>query len=73
MFAGKQIPDYEINRHTVDCLYAMATQSERRTAAARLAIEDIEQKTEEYVAESEPVSIFNQRAINAFQIFQQID
>lgn len=52
LFTGEDIPDYEINSHTVNVLYAMATQSERKAALATVAIEDIEQKNKEYIAES---------------------
>ncbi len=51
LFAGGDIPDYEINSHTVNVLYAMATQSERKAALAQIAIDDIEQKSKEYLAE----------------------
>ena len=53
VFAEQEIPDYEINSQTVDVLYALATQSERKTALAKITQEHIEQETEEYIAESE--------------------
>lgn len=53
-FGGRdQIPDYEINSHTVNHLYAMATRSERNAALAQIAVQDMDQKTKEYMAESE--------------------
>lgn len=52
LFAGEQIPEYEINSQTLEILYAMAMQSERNDSLARIATEDVKQKTEEYMSES---------------------
>ena len=53
MFSGEEVPEYEINSQTVDCLYHMAQDSETREREAEVTIEDFEQKAEEYAAESE--------------------
>ena len=53
MFTGEEVPDYEINSQTIDCLYRMARQNETREREAEILMEDFEQKTEEYAAESE--------------------
>ena len=53
MFSGEEVPEYEINSHTVDCLYCMAQDSETREREAEVMMEDFEQKAEEYAAESE--------------------
>ena len=53
MFSGEEVPEYEINSHTVDCLYRMAQDSETREREAEVMMEDFEQKAEEYAAESE--------------------
>lgn len=50
------MPAYEINSQTVDILYTMATRSERRAALAKIALEDIEEQTQEYLAESKYIS-----------------
>ena len=53
VFSGEEVPEYEINSHTVDCLYRMAQDSETREREAEVMMEDFEQKAEEYAAESE--------------------
>lgn len=53
LFTGEEIPVYEINSQTVDILYVMALQSERKTALAKVTLEDMEQQMKEYLAESE--------------------
>ena len=55
LFAGgeTQVPDYEVNSHTVNFLYSMAKQSDQKDTVAKIATEDIKQKIEEYTAESE--------------------
>lgn len=35
----------------MDILYTMATQSERRASLAKIALEDTEEQTQEYLAE----------------------
>ena len=52
LFAGEDIPGYEINSQTIGMLYDLATLSQRRDDVAKIAIEDMEQKTKEYLAES---------------------
>ena len=53
VFAGEEVPDYEINSQTIDYLYHTARENETREREAEVLIEDFEQKTEEYAAESE--------------------
>ena len=53
MFVGEDVPEYEINSQTVEYLYQMARQSEARERETEILIEDLEQKSEEYEAESE--------------------
>lgn len=54
LFRGKGgVPEYEINTHTIEVLYQMAVLCERREKSATVMIEDMEQKAEEYAAESE--------------------
>lgn len=52
MFAGEEVPEYEINSQTVDFLYKMALENEAREKEAEVMMADLEQKTREYGAES---------------------
>ena len=47
------VPEYEINSQTIEVLYQMALGCEVRERSAKVIIEDLEQKAEEYTAESE--------------------
>ena len=51
LFAGEEVPAYEINSQTVGVLYELATSSRRKADLAKIAIEDMQQKTTEYLAE----------------------
>lgn len=53
MFGEEGIPEYEINSQTVELLYQMARENEEKERQAELLIADLQQKTEEYTAESE--------------------
>ncbi len=53
VFSEGEIPPYEVNSGTLDTLYKMASQCEEREAQAQLLLNDLEQKTTEYQAESE--------------------
>ena len=46
------VPEYEINGQTIEVLYQMALRCEVRERSAKVIIEDLEQKSEEYTAES---------------------
>lgn len=53
LFQGEGgVPEYEINSQTIEQLYQMALQCQARERSAKVIIEDLEQKTEEYTAES---------------------
>lgn len=53
VFAAEEVPAYEINSQTVAVLHHLATRSQKRAKLAKMTIEDLEQKTREYLAESE--------------------
>ena len=53
VFSEGEVPPYEVNSGTLDTLYKMASQCEEREAQAQLLLNDLEQKTTEYQAESE--------------------
>ena len=53
IFSDDNVPPYEVNSQTVGLLYQMAQDCEKKEAQARLVLEDLEQKTREYTAESE--------------------
>ena len=46
------VPEYEINSQTIEQLYQMALRCQARERSAKVIIEDLEQKAEEYAAES---------------------
>lgn len=53
LFEGEGgVPEYEINSQTIEVLYQMALRCEVRERSAEVTTEDLEQKTEEYTAES---------------------
>lgn len=53
LFASEEsVPDYEINSQTIEWLYGMAQRCELRERLAKITIEDLEQKAEEYASES---------------------
>ena len=51
VFAGEEVPAYEINSQTVAVLHHLAARSQKRAKLAKMTIEDLEQKTQEYLAE----------------------
>lgn len=53
IFSGDNVPPYEVNSQTVGLLYQLAQDCERKEAQSRIVLEDLEQKTREYAAESE--------------------
>ena len=54
LFQGEGgVPDYEINSETIGVLYDMAQRCEAHERSAKIVLEDLEQKAEEYTAESE--------------------
>ena len=53
LFQGEGgVPEYEINSQTIEQLYQMALRCQARERSAKVIIEDLEQKAEEYTAES---------------------
>ena len=53
LFQGEGgVPEYEINSQTIEQLYQMALRCQARERSAKVIIEDLEQKAEEYAAES---------------------
>ena len=54
------VPEYEINSQTIEVLYQMALCCEVRERSANIIIEVLEQKAEEYTAESK----LNQSTLN---------
>ena len=53
VFAGEEVPDYEITHGTVDRLWQLAVEGREREGWVETLVEDLEQKTQEYAAESE--------------------
>lgn len=53
LFQGEGgVPEYEINSQTIEQLYQMALRCQARERSAKVIIDDLEQKAEEYTAES---------------------
>ena len=53
MFVGEAVPEYEITQATVEQLWQLASESQERERRVETVVEDLEQKTQEYTAESE--------------------
>jgi HAUS augmin-like complex subunit 1 len=53
VFAGDQVPDYEITQRVVDQLWQLATACRERERRVEAVVDDLEQKTREYAAETE--------------------
>ena len=53
VFAGEEVPKYEITQSTVEQLWQLATASRGRESRVEAVVEDVEQKVQEYAAESE--------------------
>ena len=53
MFAGEEVPVYEITGSTVDHLYRLAVDSKARESRVETLVDDMEQKTQEFTAEGE--------------------
>lgn len=51
VFAGEEVPEYEITQSTVEELWQLATASRDRERRLNIIVEDMEQKTKEYAAE----------------------
>ena len=51
VFAGEEVPEYEITQSTVEELWQLATASRDRERRVNIIVEDMEQKTKEYAAE----------------------
>ena len=47
------MPEYEITQATVEQLWQLASESQERERKVETIVEDLEQKTQEYAAESE--------------------
>ena len=52
MFAGEDVPDYEITESTVEQLWQLASESKARERRVETVVEDLQQKALEYTAES---------------------
>ena len=52
VFDQDEVPDYEIHSQTVDYLFQLAQRSESKEKALTCMLEDFQQKTTEYQAES---------------------
>lgn len=50
-FAGAPIPQYEINKRTMEILHGLMVKNQERDQEAQIVMEDCQQKTEEYHAE----------------------
>jgi hypothetical protein len=58
LFQGEGgVPEYEINSQTIEQLYQMALRCQARERSAKVIIEDLEQKAEEYTAESKQLEL----------------
>ena len=53
VFAGEEVPKYEITHSTVEQLWQLATASRGRESRVEAVVEDVERKVQEYAAESE--------------------
>ena len=53
VFAGEDVPEYEITQSTVGQLWQLASTCKERERRMEAIIEDTEQKAQEYAAESE--------------------
>ncbi|XP_033634493.1 HAUS augmin-like complex subunit 1 [Asterias rubens] len=51
-FAGAPIPQYEINKRTMEILHGLMVKNQERDQEAQIVMEDCQQKTEEYHAEA---------------------
>ena len=51
VFAGADIPQYEINEHTIDTLHGLMQRNQERDRETQIIIDDLNQKAEEYHAE----------------------
>lgn len=51
VFAGEQIPPYEINSQTISILHQVAVSAQKKAYMAKIATEDMKQKCGEYLAE----------------------
>ena len=58
VFAGEEVPEYEITQGTVEQLWQIATASREKEKKMESIVEDMEQKTQEYEAESEQTITF---------------
>lgn len=52
VFAGEDVPDYEITQSTVEQLWKLASESKARERQVETVVEDLQQKAQEYTAES---------------------
>ncbi|XP_072050410.1 HAUS augmin-like complex subunit 1 [Amphiura filiformis] len=52
VFGGADIPQYEINEHTIDILYGLMQRNQERDRDTQIIIDDFNQKAEEYHAEA---------------------
>lgn len=53
VFGGESIPQYEINSRTTTILYELMIRNERNEQNTNLIIDDLQQKTDEYAAETD--------------------
>lgn len=53
VFAGEDVPEYEITQSTVTQLWRLASTCKERERRIETVIADMDQKTQEYAAESE--------------------
>ena len=51
MFSGKGVPQYEINKQTLDTLYILMKRNQELDRLTEIIIADLEKKVEEYKAE----------------------
>ena len=58
MFAGEEVPEYEITQATVEQLWQLASESQERERRVETVVEDLEQKAQEYAAESEELYMY---------------
>lgn len=50
-YAGGSVPEFEINKETVDALFQLAVLSKRRSQETEILIEDFSSKANEYRSE----------------------
>lgn len=55
VFAGEEVPEYEITQNTVEHLWQLSSTCKEKERRIEAIVEDMEQKTQEYAAESESV------------------